>query len=125
HRPRACAGQGPRRSRTISSQRSAAGSRRSDSNPRGSGMGSCDPTRADARRSAGILAHRTSPDVAMHSEDVRQWVHVGSAAFAVLLRWLSWWQAAALAVAALLLNLVLLPRVRGQRLYRPIDEARG
>ena len=61
----------------------------------------------------------------MHSEDVRQWVHVGSAAFAVLLRWLTWWQAAALAVAALLFNLVLLPRVGGQRLYRPIDEARG
>ena len=31
-----------------------------------------------------------------HSEDARQWVHVASASFALLLRWLLWWQAAGL-----------------------------
>jgi uncharacterized protein (TIGR00297 family) len=60
-----------------------------------------------------------------HSEDARQWVHAGSAAFALLLRVLTWWQAAALATAALAFNLVVLPRVGGRRLYRPTDESRG
>jgi uncharacterized protein (TIGR00297 family) len=61
----------------------------------------------------------------MHSEEARQWVHVGSGLFAVLLRYLTWWQAAALAAAALLFNVAVLPRIGGRRLYRPIDEARG
>ena len=60
-----------------------------------------------------------------HSERARQWVHVGSGAFALLLRVLTWWQAAALAAFALLFNLLVLPRIGGRRLYRPIDEARG
>jgi uncharacterized protein (TIGR00297 family) len=60
-----------------------------------------------------------------HSERARQWVHVGSVAFAFLLRLLNWWQAAAMAIAALVFNLVVLPRVGGRRLYRPVDEARG
>ena len=60
-----------------------------------------------------------------HSERARQWVHVGSGVFALLLRFLTWWQAAAVAAVALLFNLLLLPRIGGRRLYRPIDEARG
>jgi uncharacterized protein (TIGR00297 family) len=60
-----------------------------------------------------------------HSEDVRQWVHIGSGSFAVLLRFLVWWQAAALAAVALLFNAIVLPRIGGRRLYRPVDEARG
>jgi len=60
-----------------------------------------------------------------HSENARQWVHVGSGAFALLLRVLTWWQAAALAATALVFNLVVLPRIGGRRLYRPVDEARG
>ena len=59
------------------------------------------------------------------SENARQWVHIGSVGFAFLLRYLTWWQAAALAVAALVFNLFVLPRVGGRRLYRPVDEARG
>ncbi len=35
-----------------------------------------------------------------HSERARQWVHIGSVAFAFLLRLLNWWQAAAMAIAA-------------------------
>jgi len=60
-----------------------------------------------------------------HSERARQWVHIGSGLFALLLPFITWWQAAALAATALLFNLVLLPRLGGRRLYRPIDEARG
>lgn len=60
-----------------------------------------------------------------YSEDARQWVHVGSAAFAFLLRGLTWWQAAAMAATALVFNLLVLPRIGGRRLYRPVDHARG
>ena len=60
-----------------------------------------------------------------HSENARQWVHIGSGLFALLLRVLNGWQAAALAAAALVFNLVLLPRVGGRQLYRPVDHARG
>jgi len=45
-------------------------------------------------------------------------------AFALLLRWLPWWQAVALAAAALAFNLFLLPRLR-VNLYRPGDRERG
>jgi uncharacterized protein (TIGR00297 family) len=64
-------------------------------------------------------------DVTTHSEDARQWVHIGSGLFALLLRALTGWQAALLAAIALIFNFVLLPRVGGRRLYRPADEARG
>ena len=61
----------------------------------------------------------------MHSEDARKWVHIGSGLFALLLRVLTPWQASGLAAFALVFNTVALPRIGGQRLYRPIDEARG
>ena len=61
----------------------------------------------------------------MHSERARQWVHIGSGLFALLLRILTWWQAAALAAFALAFNALALPRLGGRRLYRPVDEARG
>jgi uncharacterized protein (TIGR00297 family) len=64
-------------------------------------------------------------DVTTHSEDARQWVHIGSGLFALLLRVLTGWQAAALAATALVFNLLLLPRLGGRRLYRPVDTARG
>jgi uncharacterized protein (TIGR00297 family) len=60
-----------------------------------------------------------------HNESARQWVHAGSGAFALALRFLAWWQAALLAAFALVFNAVLLPRIGGRRLYRPVDEARG
>jgi uncharacterized protein (TIGR00297 family) len=59
------------------------------------------------------------------SESARQWLHIGSGLFALLLRVLTWWQAALLAVVALVFNLTVLPRIGGRRLYRPVDEARG
>jgi len=61
----------------------------------------------------------------MHAEDARQWVHVGSGLFALLLRFLTPWQASGLAAFALAFNVIALPRIGGRRLYRPVDEARG
>jgi uncharacterized protein (TIGR00297 family) len=58
-----------------------------------------------------------------HSETARQLVHVSMGAFALLLRWLTWWQALALAGGALLFNLFVLPSIGGQ-LYRPGDDPR-
>jgi uncharacterized protein (TIGR00297 family) len=63
--------------------------------------------------------------VSTHSERARQWVHVGSGAFAFLLRGLTWWEGAALAAFALAFNVLVLPRIGGRRLYRPVDRARG
>jgi uncharacterized protein (TIGR00297 family) len=63
--------------------------------------------------------------VSPHSEEARQWVHVGSGAFAFVLRGVTWWQGAALAALALVFNLLVLPRIGGRRLYRPVDRARG
>ena len=60
-----------------------------------------------------------------HSERARQWVHIGSGGFALLLRALTWRQAALLALVALAFNALALPRIGGRRLYRPADEARG
>ena len=63
--------------------------------------------------------------VTTHSENARQWIHIGSAAFALLLRFLTWWEVVALAALAFVFNLVVLPRIGGRRLYRPADAARG
>ena len=62
---------------------------------------------------------------AAHSEHARQWVHIGSGLFALLLRVLTPWQAAAMGAAALVFNVALLPRLGGKRLYRPADHSRG
>ena len=61
----------------------------------------------------------------MHSESARQWVHIGSGLFALLLRVLTPWEASGLAAFALAFNLLALPRLGGRRLYRPVDHARG
>jgi uncharacterized protein (TIGR00297 family) len=61
----------------------------------------------------------------MHSETGRQWVHIGSGLFALLLRVLTPWQASSLAATAIVFNALVLPRLGGRRLYRPIDHARG
>jgi uncharacterized protein (TIGR00297 family) len=60
-----------------------------------------------------------------HSESARQWVHIGSVGFALLLRALTWPQAALLAIVALVFNALALPRIGGRTLYRPEDAARG
>lgn len=61
----------------------------------------------------------------MTSEAKRKTVHIGSAAFALLLAWITWWQAAGLALAALIFNLFVLPRIGGKGLYRKQDHQRG
>lgn len=59
-----------------------------------------------------------------HSEHARQIVHITMGGFALLLRYLTWWQAVLLAFLALAFNLLVLPRV-GRQLYRPAELARG
>ena len=59
-----------------------------------------------------------------HSESARQTVHVAMGGFALLLRWLSWGEALALAATALAFNLFVLPRF-AHALYRPGDRARA
>jgi uncharacterized protein (TIGR00297 family) len=59
------------------------------------------------------------------SETPRQLLHMAMGIFALLLRVLTWWQAALCAVAALLFNLVALPRLGGRSLYRQADAMRG
>ena len=61
----------------------------------------------------------------MFSETRRQIVHVAMSGFALLLVWLTWWQAALCAAAALLFNVFVLPRAAGQTLSRPTDRTRG
>jgi uncharacterized protein (TIGR00297 family) len=69
------------------------------------------------RRSGGAVK-------APYSETARQAVHMAMGGFALLLRWLPWWQTVAIAGAALGFNLFLLPRLR-VNLYRPGDLDRG
>nr|MDQ3071520.1 DUF92 domain-containing protein [Acidobacteriota bacterium] len=54
------------------------------------------------------------------SEGRRQFLHMAMGGFALLLRFLTSWQAAGLALAALLFNLFVLPLV-GKGIYRPAD----
>lgn len=58
-----------------------------------------------------------------HSEVPRQLVHVGVGAIALSLKFLTWPQAAAMAVAAILFNLFVLPRLT-DRVFRPGDRDR-
>jgi uncharacterized protein (TIGR00297 family) len=58
-------------------------------------------------------------------ELARRVVHVGCVAVALLLRWLTWWQGALLALGAFLFNWLVLPRVGGKELWRAADVARG
>jgi uncharacterized protein (TIGR00297 family) len=59
------------------------------------------------------------------SETRRQVVHITMGGWALLLRWITWRQAAALALVALVFNLFVLPRAGGRRLYRASDTTRG
>ncbi len=59
------------------------------------------------------------------TEARRKAVHVGMAAFALLLRWLDWKGAALCALAAFAFNVLVLPRLGGRSLFRADDRARG
>ena len=73
---------------------------------------------------AGSSRRGTMAAKADHSETSRQLVHMAMGGFALLLRWMPWWQAVALAAGAVVFNLFVLPRV-GAALYRPGDRERG
>jgi uncharacterized protein (TIGR00297 family) len=76
-------------------------------------------------RSREAATSRQSPGGAKaeHSETARQIVHMTMGGFALLLAWLTWWQAIALAALAVAFNLVVLPRI-ARGLFRPGDAAR-
>jgi uncharacterized protein (TIGR00297 family) len=59
------------------------------------------------------------------TEIARKSVHMLSGLFALLLRYLSWWQALAMALAALFFNHQILPRISGGSLDREQDRKRG
>ncbi len=61
----------------------------------------------------------------MNAETARQLLHVAMGAFALLLRVLTWWEAAGLAALALLFNWLVLPRIGGSRISRPAEIIRG
>jgi len=62
------------------------------------------------------LTHR-SP----HSETLRQWVHIGFGAVALLLPFLHWYQATILTACAIVFNISLLKKIAGGRLHRPVE----
>ena len=62
---------------------------------------------------------RSSP----YSETMRQWVHIGFGAVALLLPFLHWYQATILAASAIAFNISLLRRIAGDRLHRPVELA--
>ena len=59
------------------------------------------------------------------TELLRKLVHVGSGFIAITLAWLTWQQALGLAVAALVFNALILPRIGGKALHRAEDLRRG
>ena len=59
------------------------------------------------------------------TEYARQVVHMAMGGFALALRYLTWWQSALLAGAAIAFNLLVLPHVGGTYLYRSSEFARG
>lgn len=72
----------------------------------------------------GARSRSSNAAAANHSEVSRQLVHVGMGGFALLLRWLSWSEALALAAVALVFNLFALPRI-ARAIYRPGDRERA
>lgn len=58
------------------------------------------------------------------SENRRQFVHMAMGSFALLLRFISWWEAAVLAGVALAFNLYALPRLAGPHLFRHGESTR-
>ena len=62
---------------------------------------------------------RSSP----YSETMRQWVHIGFGAVALLLPFLHWYQATILAACAIAFNISLLRKIAGGRLHRPVELA--
>ncbi len=63
--------------------------------------------------------------MAESSEYRRKTLHIGVGAFALCLRYLTWWQAAICAIGAFIFNAYILPAWGGRNLWREADRARG
>jgi uncharacterized protein (TIGR00297 family) len=59
------------------------------------------------------------------AEATRKVVHIAVGSFALLLRWMTWPQAAAMALAAFLFNWQVWPRLGGRAVWRDADHGRG
>lgn len=59
------------------------------------------------------------------AEARRKMVHIGVGGFALLLRFMTWRQAALMAAAAFIFNGLVLPRIGGRGLWRDTDHGRG
>ena len=92
-------------------------------------LGAARPHRADPARPPRLLAAarlaakavRTLTRSSPYSETMRQWVHIGFGAAALLLPFLHWYQATILAACAVVFNISLLRRIAGDRLHRPVE----
>jgi len=73
-----------------------------------------------ARRSRGLIAMALT-----RGELGRKLVHIGVGAFALLLRYLTWPEAAGLAAAAFFFNWQVLPRLGGRTLWREAEHGAG
>lgn len=63
--------------------------------------------------------------ITLRAELPRKAVHISMGGFALLLRWMTPWQAVFMAVAALILNVFFLHRLTGRRLLRPEEREGG
>jgi uncharacterized protein (TIGR00297 family) len=68
---------------------------------------------------------KTASPASKRTEAARKAVHVLSGLFALLLRFLNWWQSLLLALGALAFNGLILPRMSGGALDRDADRRRG
>jgi uncharacterized protein (TIGR00297 family) len=59
------------------------------------------------------------------TEARRKVIHIAAGGFALLLRWMTWPEAAAMALAAILFNWQVLPRLGGRALWRELEHGRG
>lgn len=64
-------------------------------------------------------------DKGMSQENLRKTIHVAMGGFALLLRWLTPFQASLCAIAAFLHNYFILPRTLGKRIYRKEEIIKG
>jgi uncharacterized protein (TIGR00297 family) len=59
------------------------------------------------------------------TEAKRKVIHIAAGGFALFLRWMTWPEAAAMALAAFLFNWQVLPRLGGRALWRDLEHGRG
>ena len=85
----------------------------------------CSSARSDNRETRPAVRTHGTDAVTLRSELPRKLVHVGMGGFALLLRWLTPWQAILMAVAALILNTFWIHGLTRGALLRPVERDSG